>query len=69
MERHLRPVPNHEPLVTREQLAEIMGVGLNTVDDFRKAGMPEIRWGRRLVRFEPSRCLAWWRNESERRAA
>lgn len=69
MERHLRPVPNAEPLVTREQLAEIMGVGLNTLDDFRRAGMPEIRWGRRLVRFEPSRCLAWLRDESERRAA
>lgn len=66
---HLRSVPAGEALVTREELAEIMHVGVSTIDDFRRAGMPEIRWGRRLIRFEPSACLAWWKRESERRAA
>lgn len=69
MERHLRPVPSAEPLVTREQIAEIMGVGVSTIDEFRRAGMPEIRWGSRLVRFKASKCLAWLEAESERRAA
>lgn len=55
--------------MTREQLAEIMGVGVSTIDRFRDEGMPEIRWGVRLVRFQPSECLAWWKAESERRAA
>jgi hypothetical protein len=66
---HLRPVPTGETLVTREELAKIMHVGVGTIDEFRRAGMPEIRWGLRLVRFEPSACLAWWKRESERRAA
>lgn len=66
---HLRPVADAEPLVTRETMAEIMGVGVTTLDEFRKAGMPEIRWGRRIVRFQPSRCLAWLRDYSEQRAA
>ena len=69
MERHLRPVPSAEPLMTREQIAEIMGVGVSTVDEFRRAGMPTIRWSRRLVRFRASVCLAWLEAESERRAA
>lgn len=56
---HLHPIRTVEPLVTRAALAEIMGVSEDTVDEMRKAGMPWIPWGRRLVRFEASVCVAW----------
>jgi phage terminase Nu1 subunit (DNA packaging protein) len=44
----------------REQLAEILGVSDDTVDELRKQGMPCIRWGRRLVRFRASEAVAWF---------
>lgn len=64
----LREVRTVEPLVDRAGLAELFDVSEDTIDAFRRAGMPSIVWGRRLRRFEPSRCLAWWR-EHEREAA
>jgi excisionase family DNA binding protein len=56
----LYPVPEVEPLVTRAQLAEILGVSEDTIDELRKQGMPSIRWGRRLVRFRASLAVAWF---------
>jgi phage terminase Nu1 subunit (DNA packaging protein) len=55
------PVPEQEPYVTREQLAEIMGVGVRTIDRFRAEGMPCENWGMRAVRFQASRAIAWAR--------
>lgn len=54
--RHIRSV---EPLVTKAELAELLGVSEDTVDAFRKAGMPCIPWGKRLLRFEASVAVAW----------
>lgn len=56
----LRPVTPVEPLVNRVQMAEILGVSDDTVDQLRKEGMPCIRWGRRMVRFRASEALAWF---------
>lgn len=58
----LRVVTSVEPLVNRAQMAEILGVSEDTVDQLRKEGMPCIRWGRRLVRFRASEALAWFQD-------
>ena len=55
------PVPEPEHYVTREELAELMGVGVRTIDRFRSEGMPYESWGMRAVRFQPSRAMAWAR--------
>lgn len=49
-----------EPLVTRAQLADLLAVSEDTVDEMRKKGMPSIKWGQRLVRFRASEAMAWW---------
>jgi phage terminase Nu1 subunit (DNA packaging protein) len=46
-------------VVTREELAEIMRVSVPTIDRMRRAGMPYLTWGRRLVRFRVRDALAW----------
>jgi phage terminase Nu1 subunit (DNA packaging protein) len=55
----LRSIRSIEPLVTREELAELLNVSTDSVDEMRRAGMPWIRWGARIVRFQPSEALAW----------
>lgn len=65
---HGLPVQGREHYVTRDELAELMGVHVSTVDRMVKDGMPAETWGRRVRRFLPSRALAWAR-EQERRAA
>jgi excisionase family DNA binding protein len=53
----LRPVPDQT--VTREQLAEQLGVSTDTVDRWREDGMPWHNWGRRLVRFRVREVTRW----------
>lgn len=48
-----------ERYVTRRELAEIMGVHVNTIDRMAAAGMPSETWGRRTRRFLPSQAIAW----------
>jgi predicted DNA-binding transcriptional regulator AlpA len=55
----LRRIRSIEPLVTRVELAELLGCSEDTIDEMRRAGMPWIRWGARIVRFQPSEALAW----------
>jgi phage terminase Nu1 subunit (DNA packaging protein) len=55
----LRSIRSIEPLVTREELAELLNVSTDSVDEMRRAGMPWIRWGSRLVRFEATAAVAW----------
>lgn len=57
-----------ERYVTRAQLAEIMGVHVNTIDRLVRDGMPSETWGVRARRFRPSVAIAWARTR-ERRAA
>jgi phage terminase Nu1 subunit (DNA packaging protein) len=57
-----------ERYVTRAQLAEIMGVHVNTIDRLVREGMPSETWGVRTRRFRPSIAIAWARTR-ERRAA
>ena len=48
-----------ERYVTRRQLAEIMGVHVNTIDRLVRDGMPSETWGVRARRFRPSVAIAW----------
>jgi excisionase family DNA binding protein len=61
----LQRVPDE--LVTREELAEIMRVSVPTIDRMKRAGMPAVTWGRRLVRFRVREAMAW--AEQQHRAA
>lgn len=53
----LRPVP--DTVVTREQLAAMLGVSTWTIDQWREQGMPWHNWGRRLVRFRVREVTRW----------
>lgn len=55
------PAATPERFVSRQELAQIMGIGLTTLDDFVKAGMPSETWGLRTRRFLPSQAIAWAR--------
>lgn len=47
-------------LVDVHALAEITGVSYRQLQEwYRKDNMPCIRAGKRLVRFDPDRVLAW----------
>jgi hypothetical protein len=51
--------PFCERYVSRERLAQIMGVSVKTIDRLVVMGMPSETWGVRVRRFLPSRALAW----------
>lgn len=53
----LHSVPNE--LVTREEMAKRASCSVKTVDRMCAQGMPHVRWGRRLVRFDPDAALSW----------
>lgn len=53
-----------ERYVDRRELAEIMGVSMNTIDRMTSEGMPSETWGRRTRRFLPSAAIAWARQRS-----
>jgi phage terminase Nu1 subunit (DNA packaging protein) len=54
-------VPGERPerFLTRAQLAEIIGVSTDTVDRWRKQGLPCVTWGERSVRMRFTDCEAW----------
>jgi phage terminase Nu1 subunit (DNA packaging protein) len=53
----LRSVPAE--LISREELASRMGVCTKTVERMTADGMPTIRWGRKLVRYDVDAAMAW----------
>lgn len=57
------PVQQAERYVTRAELAELMNLSVQTIDRMKDAGMPFETWGRRTVRFLPSRALQWARTQ------
>lgn len=50
---------DHEPWVTKAQLAEHLKVHEKTVERLVASGMPCLRPGRRAIRFCISECEAW----------
>lgn len=55
------PQSEDERYLSREELAELMGVSVRTIDRLVRAGMPSETWGLRTRRFLASRALAWVR--------
>lgn len=56
-----QPWAEQERYVDRDELAELMGVSVATIDRWRRAGMPSETWGLRARRFRPSVAIAWAR--------
>lgn len=56
--------------LNKHQLADAFGVSANTIDQWRRAGMPVVSEGTngRAYAFDPAACRAW-REERERRRA
>lgn len=57
--------PEPERYVTRRELAQLMGIGLTTLDRFVEDGMPSETWGLRTRRFLPSQAIAWARARAQ----
>lgn len=55
-----------ERYVRRDELAEIMGVSVATIDRLVRDGMPSEIWGMRARRFLPSKAMEWARERSQR---
>jgi len=56
-----------ERYVNRQELAQLMGVSVATVDRMVAEGMPSETWGRRTRRFLVPAALDWARAQGERR--
>lgn len=55
--RSLRPLP--DSFATREEIADLLHVSVDTVDRMRKDGMPSVVFGKRTRRFPVARAVAW----------
>jgi len=47
-----------EPFISRRELAELLGIHINTVDRWVAEGMPSHKWGK-VRRFKASQCVEW----------
>ena len=52
-------------LLSRKQLAEVIGVSLRTIDRYRDMGMPFIRLVTGTIRFDKGEVLAWIREKNK----
>lgn len=66
MSNHLEPT-GQRPLLTIEELAAWLRVNESTVRDWMRSGaLPHLRFGSRVVRFDPDEVLSairCWGNE------
>lgn len=58
-----------EPYLDRREIAEVLGVHVNTIDRMVKDGLPSETWGRRVRRFRASECIDWARRRSSETVA
>ena len=52
-----------DELITKEELAKKCKVHVNTIDSWRKNGMPEIKQGK-SVRFDYADVISWLKGKS-----
>lgn len=57
-----------ERYISRAELADLMGVSVRVVDQWRKEGMPAESWGLRVVRFKASVAIQWVRSRQDEAA-
>ena len=55
-----------ERYVTRQEMADIMSIGLRTLDYWVKDGMPSETFGKRRRYFLPSEAIRWAREQGEK---
>lgn len=61
--------PGAPVYVNKHQLADALGVSPNTIDQWRRAGMPVVAEGSngRAYAFDPAACQAWREDRDRRR--
>ena len=52
-------------LLTEKELSEVLGICRVTLFRFRREGMPYIRLGARLVRYDFKQVQEWFSNEGK----
>jgi excisionase family DNA binding protein len=62
-------LPTSEPFLTRSELADRLGLSVDTVDRLVKQGMPSETWGIRARRFQYSAVTRWLRSRETGRMA
>ena len=55
------PQAETERYLTKQELAELLGVSVRTIERLVAAGAPSETWGLRSRRFLASRFVAWMR--------
>ena len=58
-----------EPYVSRQQLAEVMGISVDRLDYLVRLGLPSQTWGLRRRVFRVSVALAWAKQHEQDAAA
>lgn len=57
-----------EAYLSAGALAELMGVSVQTIKRWTRAGMPSQTWGMKVRRYRPTEAMAWartYRDESD----
>lgn len=62
----LEPMP--ERFATRDEIAELLNVSVDTVDRMRKAGMPSVVFGKKARRFPVAKAVGWAMNHGREAA-
>lgn len=52
-------------LLSRKQIAKILGVNERTVDNYRKRGMPHIKLPSGSIRFNEKEVFEWLKEETK----
>lgn len=56
-------------LLTRHELAEILGVHTQTIYNMTKEGMPRIKMGYNLVRYDPEDVMEWLKTRGKKQGS
>ncbi len=57
-----------EKLMTKKEIAEYLGISTITVDFYRKKkGMPFIKVGHKLIRFDVNEVKDWLKNHNQKK--
>lgn len=52
-------------LVTEKELCEILRVDRSFLWSWRQKGMPFVRLGKKIIRYDPEAVFSWFKNFNE----
>lgn len=52
-------------LLTTKELAESLSVSEKTIHDWKDNGMPYIRLGQRIIRYDFDKVIKWFKDKNE----